>query len=60
MASIRYAFRAIYQSLNTGLDDALKQTWQMIGEHTRHPDNEEGPRARVEKREPQWVAYTGT
>ena len=52
--------QAIWQSLDLGLDDALKNAWELIRTHTQHPDHSEGPRAMVEKREPNWVPYTGT
>ena len=51
--------RAIWQSLDAGLVPALEKTWQMIQEHTGHPDLEEGTRAFVEKRKPRWAPYTG-
>ncbi len=52
--------QAIWQSLDMGLDDALKNAWELIRTHTQHPDHSEGPRAMVEKREPKWAAYIGT
>ena len=42
--------QAIWQSLDMGLDDALKNAWELIRTHTQHPDHSEGPRAMVEKR----------
>ena len=51
--------RAIWQSLDSGLEEALAQTWITIREHTDHPDLEEGAKAFVEKRKPQWAPYTG-
>ena len=50
--------RAIWESLDVWLDDALERTWQMIREHTAHPDLEEGSVAFVEKRKPRWAPYT--
>ena len=52
--------QAIWQSLEMGLDDALKNAWQLIRDHTQHPDHSEGPRARVEKRDPKWAPYVGS
>ena len=51
--------RAIWQSLDEGLSPALEKTWQLIQEHTGHPDLEEGTQAFVEKRKPRWAPYTG-
>lgn len=51
--------RAIWQSLDLGLDDALDRTWKLIQEHARHPDLEEGAVAYVEKRRPRWRPFTG-
>jgi E-phenylitaconyl-CoA hydratase len=51
--------RAIWESLDLGLDAALERTWTLIREHTGHPDSHEGARAFVEKRKPHWKPYTG-
>jgi enoyl-CoA hydratase/carnithine racemase len=51
--------QAIWESLDVGLHEALASTWQMIRDHTRHPDHREGPQARLEEREPRWAPYTG-
>jgi enoyl-CoA hydratase/carnithine racemase len=51
--------QAIWESLDVGLDDALDRTWQLIREHTGHPDLDEGSRAFVEKRRPRWAPFTG-
>jgi enoyl-CoA hydratase/carnithine racemase len=50
--------RAIWESLDVGLDEALERTWTMIQEHTGHPDLDEGTVAFVEKRKPRWKPYT--
>jgi enoyl-CoA hydratase/carnithine racemase len=50
--------RAIWESLDHGLDAALGHTWNAIREHTGHPDLDEGSRAFVEKRRPRWAPYT--
>jgi E-phenylitaconyl-CoA hydratase len=47
--------RAIWESLDVGLDEALDRTWRIIQEHSDHPDLGEGSRAFVEKRRPRWV-----
>jgi len=51
--------RAIWESLDLGLKPALTHTWQLIRDHTGHPDLDEGTKAFVEKREPHWAPYTG-
>ena len=50
--------RAIWESLDVGLEEALERTWKLIQGHTGHPDLAEGTRAFVEKRKPRWVPYT--
>jgi (E)-benzylidenesuccinyl-CoA hydratase len=50
--------RAIWQSLDVGLEEALEQTRKIIESHTDHPDLAEGTRAFVEKRKPRWAPYT--
>ena len=52
--------QAIWESLDVGLGEALKNTWELIRSHARHPDHREGPRAMVEKREPRWAPYIDT
>jgi enoyl-CoA hydratase/carnithine racemase len=51
--------RAIWESLDRGLDDALGRTWDIIRDHTDHPDLKEGAVAFVEKRKPRWAPFTG-
>ena len=46
--------RAIWESLNHGLDKALEFAWSVIQAHGEHPDVQEGPRAFAEKRKPKW------
>jgi (E)-benzylidenesuccinyl-CoA hydratase len=46
--------RAIWQSLDRGLTEAMAEGWKILTEHWDHPDAAEGPRAFVEKRPPQW------
>ncbi len=50
--------QAIWESLDTGLDDALTNTWEMIREHASHADLREGSVAFVEKRKPRWEPFT--
>jgi enoyl-CoA hydratase/carnithine racemase len=50
--------RAIWESLDVGLDEALERAWKQINEHTGHPDLDEGSRAFVEKRRPRWAPYS--
>jgi E-phenylitaconyl-CoA hydratase len=52
--------RCIWQSLDTGLDDALENTWNAIRAHNDHPDLNEGTKAFVEKRKARWAPYTGS
>jgi len=57
-AALARSKQAIWQSLDVGLDEALSRTWELINEHTKHPDLQEGSRAFVEKRRPRWAPYT--
>ena len=50
--------RAIWESLNVGLDDALAQTWELMLEHNAHPDLEEGREAHMARRAPRWQPYS--
>ncbi len=50
--------RAIWESLDTGLDEALDRTWQLIEDHNAHPDLAEGAAAFVERRKPRWAPYS--
>jgi len=49
--------KAIWQSKDTGLNDALKNAWHLISEQQIHPDFEEGAKAFIEKRSPKWKPY---
>jgi len=51
--------QCIWESLDTGLDQALGDTWDAILEHAKSPDLAEGAKAFVEKRKPRWAPYTG-
>ncbi|MEE8581578.1 MAG: enoyl-CoA hydratase/isomerase family protein [Myxococcota bacterium] len=57
-AALARTKRAIWESLDVGLEEALRRTWTLIGEHGDHPDIQEGPRAFVEKRKPRWLPFT--
>ena len=55
-SAVHYTRQAIWESLNHGLDRALEMGWNAITRYSRsHPDVQEGARAFVEKREPNWA-----
>jgi enoyl-CoA hydratase/carnithine racemase len=55
-SAVHYTRQAIWESLNHGLDRALEMGWKVItGYSLSHPDVQEGARAFVEKREPNWA-----
>ncbi len=49
--------RAIWESLDRGLDDSLTRAWEIIREHAAHPDSREGPAAFAERRKPRWQPF---
>ena len=51
--------RALWGALELGLTDACKAGAKELVSVWGHPDQEEGPRAFAEKREPQWVDPVG-
>jgi len=53
-AALAASKRAIWESLDWGLGDALAHAWEIIGAHADHPDSREGPRAFAERRGPRW------
>ncbi|MDG2308680.1 MAG: enoyl-CoA hydratase-related protein [Candidatus Binatia bacterium] len=53
-ATIAASKRALWQSLDQGLNDALERGWREIYLHWSHPDSAEGPRAFAAKRKPDW------
>jgi (E)-benzylidenesuccinyl-CoA hydratase len=57
-AALARTKRAIWESLDRGLQDGLHHAWAIIAEHGAGPDMLEGARAFVEKRKPRWVPYT--
>jgi enoyl-CoA hydratase/carnithine racemase len=53
--TLQRSLRAIWESLDCGLDEALERGWRLVQDHYGHPDNVEGPRAFAGKRTPNWV-----
>tara|TARA_B100000945_G_scaffold303510_1_gene288123 strand:- start:810 stop:1604 length:795 start_codon:yes stop_codon:yes gene_type:complete len=49
--------KAIWESQETGLHEALENAWKLISEQQSHPDFEEGSKAFIEKRDPNWKPY---
>ena len=52
--------RAIWESLDRGLDDGLDAAHVQVERHMGHPDPVEGGKAFLEKRAPKWAPYRGT
>ena len=52
--------RAIWESLDSGLNDGLDAAHVQIERHLGHPDPVEGSKAFLEKRPPKWAPYRGT
>jgi enoyl-CoA hydratase/carnithine racemase len=52
--------RAIWESLDRGLNDGLDAAHVQIERHLDHPDPVEGSKAFLEKRPPRWAPYRGT
>ena len=50
--------KAIWESLDRGLDDGIDNAWELIQKHTQHPDLMEGAKAFVEKRKPNWAGFS--
>lgn len=51
--------RAIWESLDRGLEEGLDHAWDLVRAHNDHPDLAEGSRAFVEKRAARWKPWTG-
>jgi enoyl-CoA hydratase/carnithine racemase len=51
--------RALWQALELGLTDACRAGAKELASLWGHPDQEEGPRAFAEKRDPAWVPPSG-
>jgi enoyl-CoA hydratase len=54
-AAMRATKRALWGALEVGLTDACRAGAQELVSMWGHPDQEEGPRAFAERREPRWV-----
>jgi len=52
--------RAIWESLDRGLDEGLDAAHAQVERHLGHPDPVEGAKAFLEKRAPAWLPYVGT
>jgi len=52
--------RAIWESLDRGLNEGLDAAHAQIERHLGHPDPVEGSKAFLEKRPPKWAPYRGT
>ncbi|MDG2061012.1 MAG: enoyl-CoA hydratase-related protein [SAR86 cluster bacterium] len=46
--------KAIWNSKEMGMSEALNRAWDLISEQNLHPDFEEGGKAFIEKRKPNW------
>ena len=57
-AALARTKKAIWESLNVGLDQALANTWDLMLQHNDHPDLEEGRMAHLQRRMPQWAPYS--
>lgn len=57
-AALMRTKRAIWESLDIGLDEGLGRAWEIVQEHNDHPDLVEGAKAFVEKRRPRWAPAT--
>ena len=56
-AAMAVTKQAILDSLNCGLDEAIRRSWDAIHGYHGHPDLTEGPQAFAGKREPKWAPY---
>ena len=52
--------RAIWESLDRGLNEGLDAAHEQVERHLGHPDPMEGAKAFLEKRPPRWAPYRGT
>ncbi len=50
--------RAIWESLDHGLEEGLDRAYEQLEAHADHPDQLEGPKSFFEKRKPRWAPYT--
>jgi enoyl-CoA hydratase/carnithine racemase len=51
--------RALWRSLDHGLEEGLDVAYAELEAHADHPDMVEGTKAFLEKRKPRWASYTG-
>lgn len=58
-SAIMRSKQAIWESLEYGLTDGLKNGWDVLKGHWNHPDLAEGPRAFAERREAVWTVPAG-
>ncbi|MDQ1467053.1 MAG: enoyl-CoA hydratase [Actinomycetota bacterium] len=58
-AAMRATKRALWGALELGLTDACRAGARELVSMWGHPDQEEGPRAFVERREPRWLPLEG-
>ena len=54
-AAMRATKKALWDALELGLSDGCRAGSQQLVSMWGHPDQEEGPRAFAEKREPRWA-----
>ena len=54
-AATRASKKAIWESLNMGLEQANQHGWDAVRAFWNHPDYLEGPRAFAQKRPPKWT-----
>ncbi|HEY3259403.1 MAG TPA: enoyl-CoA hydratase/isomerase family protein [Pseudonocardiaceae bacterium] len=53
--TVKTSLRAIWESLDRGLDEGLKRGYGLLQAHLDHPDAAEGPAAFMARREPKWT-----
>jgi enoyl-CoA hydratase/carnithine racemase len=54
-STVQVSLRAIWESLDQGLEEGLKGGYRLLQAHLDHPDATEGPAAFMAKREPRWA-----
>lgn len=58
-AALSRSKRAIWESLDCGLEEGLDRAHRQLEIHADHPDQVEGPTAFFEKRKPNWAPFSG-
>jgi enoyl-CoA hydratase/carnithine racemase len=53
--TVQKSLEVIWHSLEVGLEDAYDHGFDVLSQHWSHPDAAEGPRAFMEKRDPEWT-----